>query len=360
MNNIAIIKDSDIGYKSSIELNNPKIRYASRGIVIKDNKIAILNKTNKNEFKLPGGGIEENETPEDAFKREVLEETGCEIEIIKCLGIIEEHKTLANFKQISYVFVANVTNDTNQCHFTEKESDEGAKTLWATPNEGLKLISNCFDKIIGSKYEDEYQTKFIVYRDKTILEYYLKEINMSSEYFDVLDENGNKTGKIKLRDEVHRDGDWHKSVHIWIINQNNEILLQRRCATKDSYPNMLDISCAGHLTAGDDSITGALRELKEELNLDINSNELEFIDTIKNSFKYSDSFINNGFADMYILKTNKTIDNMKFQESEISEILFMPYLQFKKLVENKSNDLVSHPEEFEILFNIIEKRNDNL
>ena len=51
MNNIAIIKDSDIGYKSSIELNNPKIRYASRGIVIKDDKIAILNKTNKNETK---------------------------------------------------------------------------------------------------------------------------------------------------------------------------------------------------------------------------------------------------------------------------------------------------------------------
>jgi len=35
---------------------------------------------------------------------------------------------------------------------------------------------------------------------------------MSKEYFDVLDENGNKTGKIKLRSEVHRDGDWHKGV----------------------------------------------------------------------------------------------------------------------------------------------------
>lgn len=42
---------------------------------------------------------------------------------------------------------------------------------------------------------------------------------MVKEYFDLLDENGNKTGKTKLRNEVHRDGDWHKAVHIWIINE---------------------------------------------------------------------------------------------------------------------------------------------
>ena len=75
---------------------------------------------------------------------------------------------------------------------------------------------------------------------------------MVKEYFDILDENGNKTGKTKLRSEVHRDGDWHKAVHIWIINENGDILLQRRCATKDSNPNMLDISWDGELTAGDD------------------------------------------------------------------------------------------------------------
>lgn len=176
MNTIAIIKDSDVGYESSIDLTNPRVRYASRGIVIKDGKIAILNKANKNEFKLPGGGIESNETPEEAFKREVLEEAGCEIDITECLGTIEEHKTLANFKQISHVFVGKVTKDTNECHFTEKESDEGARILWNTPEEGLELITNCFDKIIGSKYEDKYQTKFIVFRDKTILEYYLNKV----------------------------------------------------------------------------------------------------------------------------------------------------------------------------------------
>ena len=121
---------------------------------------------------------------------------------------------------------------------------------------------------------------------------------MTKEYFDILDENGNKTGKTKLRSEVHRDGDWHKAVHIWIINENGDILLQRRCATKDSNPNMLDISCAGHLTDGDESLTGAIRELKEELNLDINREDLQFIKTLKRSSKYTSTFINNEFDDL--------------------------------------------------------------
>lgn len=181
---------------------------------------------------------------------------------------------------------------------------------------------------------------------------------MSKEYFDILDENGNKTGQTKLRSEVHRDGDWHKAVNIWIINDKGDILLQRRCATKDSNPNMLDISSAGHLTAGDDSLSGAIRELKEELNIDIEPNELQFIKTIKRSSKYTSTFINNEFDDLYILRTTKSIDDMKYQDEEISEIFYVPYKEFKSMVNNRQPDLLRHDEEFEILFNLFDKEFD--
>ena len=177
---------------------------------------------------------------------------------------------------------------------------------------------------------------------------------MKKEYFDVLDENGNKTGETKLRNEVHRDGDWHKAVHIWIINDKGDILLQRRCATKDSNPNMLDISCAGHLTAGDDSLTGAIRELKEELNIEIKPSDLQLIKTIKRSSKYTSTFINNEFDDLYILRTTKKIEDMKYQEEEISEIFFVPYKEFKNMVNNRQPDLLRHDEEFEILFELFD------
>lgn len=181
---------------------------------------------------------------------------------------------------------------------------------------------------------------------------------MSQEYFDILDENGNKTGKIKLRSEVHRDGDWHKAVHIWILNDDGDVLLQRRCPTKDSNPNMLDISCAGHLSAGDDSLLAALRELKEELNLDVKQEELTFIKTLKKSSRYTETFINNEINDLYILRTNKKIEDMKFQKDEISEIFFVSYKKFKEMVINKQPDLLMHDEEFNILFNIFDEKFD--
>ena len=74
------------------------------------------------------------------------------------------------------------------------------------------------------------------------------------EYLDILDENGKKTGQIALRKEVHSKGYWHKGVHIWIINSKKELLVQRRSANKDVYPNKLYISVAGHPVSGEKEI----------------------------------------------------------------------------------------------------------
>ena len=170
---ICKITDEDIGEKS-INMENPKLRLGARGIVIReDEKIAVFNKSNKNEYKLPGGGLEGEETPEEAFKREVLEETGCEVEIIQKLGTTEEYKSLNNFKQISYIFVGKVLKDNKQLNVTKKEKDEGAKLVWETPKRALELITKCYDKIIASKYSSIYSTKFVVLRDRKILEKYL-------------------------------------------------------------------------------------------------------------------------------------------------------------------------------------------
>ena len=121
---------------------------------------------------------------------------------------------------------------------------------------------------------------------------------------------------------------------------------------------MLDISSAGHLSAGDDSLTGAIRELKEELSLDVNKEDLEYIKTLKKSSKYTETFINNEFDDLYILRTDKKLEDMEYQKEEISEIMYVPYKEFKKMVQNKQPDLLRHDEEFEILFNLFDKEYD--
>ena len=50
---------------------------------------------------------------------------------------------------------------------------------------------------------------------------------------------------------------------------------------------------------------------------------------------------------------------MKFQEEEISEIMYVPYKEFKEMVNNKQSDLLRHDDEFEILFNMFDKEFDN-
>lgn len=173
MSLICKITDEDLG-EAMNEMNEPRMRYGARGIVIRnDGKIAVFNKSKKNEYKLPGGGIEENENPKEAFKREVLEETGCIIEIIDELGTTEEYKSQDNFKQTSFVFVGKVIEDTKTLHLTQKEKDEGAILTWEYPFTALELITNSYNNLIAFDYESVYHTKFVVFRDRKILEFYL-------------------------------------------------------------------------------------------------------------------------------------------------------------------------------------------
>ena len=95
------------------------------------------------------------------------------------------------------------------------------------------------------------------------------------EYIDIFDENNNIIGQVKEKTQAHEDGNFHRTAHIWIMNDKKEILLQKRSATKKSHPNCWDISGAGHIRAGESVIDGAIRELKEEL--DVELLEAEFI-----------------------------------------------------------------------------------
>ncbi|PKI38141.1 hypothetical protein CRG98_041464 [Punica granatum] len=98
------------------------------------------------------------------------------------------------------------------------------------------------------------------------------------EYLDVLTKAGEKTGVSKPRGAVHRDGDYHRAVHVWIYAESTqELLLQKRSDCKDSWPGQWDISSAGHISAGDSSLISAQRELEEELGIVLPKDAFELI-----------------------------------------------------------------------------------
>jgi len=178
------------------------------------------------------------------------------------------------------------------------------------------------------------------------------------EYFDVLNENGNKTGEVKLRGEVHRDGDWHKAVRIWVINDDGELIMQKRSSKRESNPNMWIETTSGHIDAGDTSINAAVRELKEEIGLDVQEEELEYLFTVKESSIHNGNFIDNEFVDIYLLNKDVDISILVLQEEEVSGIRKIQYKELEKMVDNNDKTIVNHKDMYSNLFRVLRQRDN--
>ncbi|KAG6535707.1 hypothetical protein ZIOFF_000730 [Zingiber officinale] len=86
----------------------------------------------------------------------------------------------------------------------------------------------------------------------------MAEPTHQEEHLDVLTKTGEKTGVSKPRSLVHRDGDYHRAVHVWIYSESTqELLLQKRADCKASWPAKWDISSAGHISSGESSLLTA-------------------------------------------------------------------------------------------------------
>ena len=178
--------------------------------------------------------------------------------------------------------------------------------------------------------------------------------------FDVLDGKGNPTGKIKRREDVHRDGDWHRGVHVWIINSNNELLIQKRSENCDSCSGLWDISSAGHVLAGDNSISTAIREVQEELGLKLERDNFEYLFCVKTKAKQKKGkFVNNEIDNIYLVEYNLNISELQLQEEELSEVKFIPFLCLKSIIKSEDVHYVLHKEEYTRLFKILEGKYGN-
>ena len=158
------------------------------------------------------------------------------------------------------------------------------------------------------------------------------------------------TGITKTRRLIHRDGDWHRSVQVWIVQKvlfdgTVRVLLQRRSKYKDTHPNMLDVSCAGHIDSGEDITESALRELQEELggmgNIKYTLNDLArskaFVVTssIKGETKRYGPFICNEYQDVFILwwkDENTKIDTQMFAPMNKAEVVGFELVDGEELI----------------------------
>lgn len=174
---------------------------------------------------------------------------------------------------------------------------------------------------------------------------------MAEEMIDAYNYRGEKTGVVD-KDIAHEKGLWHKSVHVWIINDKNEILLQYRCAEKKLYPNTWDCSFAGHVAAGENSIQAVQREGKEEIGIDVDLEKLNFILTNRECIKYED-INSNEFVDIFLLRQNFNLDEIKFQKEEVHDAKYVSLEEFFDLMDN--DKLLPHKIEYMVLKEYLNK-----
>ena len=140
------------------------------------------------------------------------------------------------------------------------------------------------------------------------------------ELIDVLDAEGNATGKTCLKSIVHKTGLYHATVHIWFYTTKGSILLQQRASSKIIYPLLWDVSVAGHIDAGEGFTTAAVREIKEEIGLIVDENDLVKIGVFTSFQKYGTGIIDNEFHHVFITELKVDVDKLICQKEEVEAL----------------------------------------
>jgi 8-oxo-dGTP diphosphatase len=138
-------------------------RNAARAVVLDgENRVALLHATTYNYHKLPGGGVEDGEDMALALQRELVEEIGCEADVVADVGEIIEYRDEWGLRQTSHCYLARQKGVKRPPSFTQSEIDEGFEIVWA--HDIAAAIS-----LLEQDLPQNYDGLFIQRRDLTLL-----------------------------------------------------------------------------------------------------------------------------------------------------------------------------------------------
>ena len=171
------------------------------------------------------------------------------------------------------------------------------------------------------------------------------------ELIQIVDKNGNFTGQIMDKEEAHDKNLLHNEVAAFVINDKGQVLLQKRSANKRFNPNKWAL-CAGHVDAYESLENAILREIKEEIGIDINPNELAPFGEREFTIRDSNSHI----TYFYYVKSNLNEEGFIIQKEELSEVKWFDIDQVIEMIKSKDESIVFRKERlklFEQLKNVL-------
>ena len=185
-------------------------------------------------------------------------------------------------------------------------------------------INSVFEKVKPLK--KELSTKFYGYKLDLSNEL-ISRRNLGMEKVDIYNKFREKTGNVKGRKELE-NGEYRISTHIWIKNQENKILIEKRSEKEDKFPGMW-AQVGGGVKSGDTSKMTVFKECNEELNYDVKEENLFYIG----------SYIRTkDIVDVWMVNQDIDIDALELQEDEVAEVRLVTFEQFDEMI--KDNKVV--------------------
>lgn len=172
---------------------------------------------------------------------------------------------------------------------------------------------------------------------------------MREERLEVYTPEGQPTGILKARSDVHAEGLWHKTVQLWVRNTRGDVLLQKRATKKEGSPGLWDVSCGGHCVEGETPEISALRELEEELGLHA---PVSMLQKIGSATYTSQQGRNNEWVDVFLLDLATDDVVLRLQEAEVSETCWLSPHALHQRVRAGDPSLASRTLAFDCLFRI--------
>ncbi|MED3687387.1 NUDIX hydrolase [Peribacillus butanolivorans] len=154
---------------------------------------------------------------------------------------------------------------------------------------------------------------------------------MENEILKVFNGDRNQIG-VATREEVHRIGHWHEVFHCWFVSREagvDYIYLQHRCAMKKDYPNLLDITAAGHLLAHE-TIYDGVREINEEIGIEVSFDELVSLGVIEYHVT-KENFIDKEIANVFLYESTQCFNDFTLQKEEVSGMVKVELDDFEDL-----------------------------
>lgn len=148
------------------------------------------------------------------------------------------------------------------------------------------------------------------------------------EKWDIYNSKKEKTGKQVFRGDKLNDNEFHLVINAWIVNDKNQFLITQRAPNK-SYPLMWECT-GGSALAGENGLQACIREIKEELNLDVDKNNVNLIGSALRYFKGCPDIL-----EVYIFKSNAKIEDIKIQEDEVNDVMWASKDEILKLYNDK-------------------------